>query len=94
MRDFLLDNDFDLLFVGGDLVIGQSDLQHQELLLLTEKGINREFPTCGVGIQTELNDERPEGLKVRIKREFERDGMRVEKVNIQNGTFQIEAYYE
>jgi hypothetical protein len=94
MIDILLDNNFDLFFEDGDLVFGSSDLQHQELLLITEKGTNKEFPTIGVGIATEINDESPESLKIRIKKEFERDGMRVQRVNVRNGIFNIEAYYE
>jgi hypothetical protein len=94
MRDFLIDVDFDLLLSSGDLVIGQSDLQHQELLLLIEKGTNKEFPTRGVGIQTQILDEKAEVLKSRIKREFELDGMKVKKIKITNGEFQLEAHYE
>jgi hypothetical protein len=38
MQDYLLDTDFDLRIEGGDFVVGQSDAQHQDLLMLLNKG--------------------------------------------------------
>lgn len=94
MTDILLDDDFDLVFADGDLVIGEATLQHQKILLLTEKGEIREFPTHGVGLRSWLLDDEAGNLNGRIKREFEADGMTVESVNTQGGNIRVKAQYE
>jgi hypothetical protein len=96
MLDILLDINFDLRIEGGDFKAGESARQHQQLLILTEKGELREFPTRGVGIQSWLLDDIQVGdLNSAVKREFEADGMTV--VQVKKGTspgrLQIEAYY-
>lgn len=94
MNDVLLDDEFDLLIKNGDLVIGESTYQHQQLLLLAEKGEIREFPTRGVGIRTWLLDDQAGNLNGAIKREFEADGMRVESVNTRGGNINVVANYD
>lgn len=92
--DILLDNTFDLAFAAGDFVAGESTRQHQQLLLLIEKGELKEFPTRGVGISTWLNDHTTGNLNGLIKREFELDGMKVLKVSGLGESFNVEAVYE
>lgn len=89
----LATSDFDLLIENGDLLMGESTKQHQELLVLIAKGELREFPTRGVGIRWWLLDEQPGDLNSEIKREFERDGMRVDTMRTQNGALIIDATY-
>lgn len=79
-NDILLDSDFDLLFSDGDLVVGESTQQHQQLLLLCEKGEIREFPTAGVGLNSYMLDDNVGSLNGEIKRQFEKDGMKVDLV--------------
>jgi hypothetical protein len=92
--DILLDTSFDLAFADGDFVTGESTRQHQQLLLLVEKGELKEFPTRGVGIATWLNDHTTGNLNGVIKREFEADGMKVLKVSGVGESFNVEAVYE
>jgi hypothetical protein len=92
--DILLDNSLDLLIQDGDLVSGEATRQHQTLLLLTEKGENREFPTRGVGIRQWQNDDVPGNLLGQIKREFEADGMTVLQVSGNGTQVQVEGEYE
>lgn len=93
--DILLNDDNDLLFENGDLIIGESTRQHQELLLLIEKGELREFPTSCVGIRSWLNDDAGfAGIKSAIKREFEIDGMSVSRITIENGKIITESSYD
>ena len=62
--------------------------------MLFEKGELREFPTRGVGLQSWLNDDVSFGnLNSAIKREFEKDGMKVLGVKNVNGEIQVEATY-
>ncbi|RMF03585.1 MAG: oxidase [Bacteroidetes bacterium] len=93
MSDLLLDENFDLLFKNGDLVIGESTNQHQELLLLTAKGEWRENPLRGVHLRNYLLDENAGQINSIIKREFEADGMTVQTVNTRSGKLYIEATY-
>ena len=96
MLDILLDTSFDLQITGGDFVSGESARQHQQLLLLIEKGELREFPTRGVGAQSWLLDDIQAGdFNAAVKREFEADGMKVLRVSgSQPGKLTIEAFYE
>ncbi len=50
MRDFKLDKNMDLEIKDGDFVIGDTDQQNIELILLSHKGSFKEFPILGVGI--------------------------------------------
>lgn len=47
--DILTDDDGDLLWVDGDLVIGESDQQHVLDILDSQPGETKEFPLCGFG---------------------------------------------
>lgn len=55
--DILLDETGDLAIKNGDLVIGESTLQHQRILLLATKGGFKQHPTTGVDIQSYLLDD-------------------------------------
>lgn len=79
-NDILLDGDFDLAFANGDLVIGESTRQHQQLILLSEPSEWTEFPTLGVGMQGRLLSDNPGEVVSIIKRQFEQDGMKVLQV--------------
>lgn len=93
--DILLGDDFDLDVAGGDFVSGESTRQHQQILLLNEKGELREFPTVGVGLASWLNDDNQvNDLNSRIKTEYENDGMKVLSVSGRDAKLQVEAEYE
>lgn len=96
MTDLLLDTDFDLLITNGDLAVGFSDLQHQQLLLLLSPGELRESPTVGVGIRADLLDDvRAGALNAEIKRAFERDGMTLRTIRAGGPEIiKIDATYE
>jgi hypothetical protein len=77
--DYKLDDSFDLVFgADGDFVEAESTVQHQQLLLLTEKGEWDGNPTVGVGADTYINSEHPQELVLEVRRQFEKDGMRVD----------------
>jgi hypothetical protein len=94
MTDILLDGSFDLAFADGDLSVGESTLQHQQLLLLSAKGEWREFPTRGVNLRSWLLNEQAGNLNGEIKREFTADGMTVKSVNARGGKINVVAAYE
>lgn len=92
MKDFLI-QDGTLMIANGDLVIGDSDQQHQERLLLTEKGNIKQFPDAGVGALNYIEAEDPAELVREISVQFTADGMNVIEVKIDNGQLLINAPY-
>ncbi|QOG04328.1 hypothetical protein [Flavobacterium sp. MDT1-60] len=61
MKDFIIEEDLLIIkgdFEGdlkGDFAIKDSDQQHIEHLLLSQKGSYKEFPILGVGIKKYIN---------------------------------------
>lgn len=95
MKDLLLSVDKDLQFADGDLVIGNSESQSEELLLLSNKGDFKQYPDRCVGVERYLKDEgNSQELLAEIKKEYERDGMVVKKVELTpEGKLLTHAYY-
>jgi hypothetical protein len=93
MTDILLNSDLDVAIRNGDLVLGESTSQQQQLLLITEKGSWKENPTVGIGAASYLEDEDPAGLLREIKLQFSQDGMAVNKIAFGNSKIEIDANY-
>lgn len=94
MNDYLLDKSGDLGIKGGDLVIGFSDNQHQEHILIANKGEYREFPELGVGITQMLDDDDYIPVLIEVKKNLEYDGMKINNVKFeQNGNLNIDGKY-
>lgn len=94
MKDLLLGLDFDLIIEDGDLVVGESDLQNQELLIICDKGDFKDVPDRCVGVERWLKDEDVQGMLAEIKKEFERDGMTVKTVFVnEKNELKVDAFY-
>lgn len=50
-KDILLDDNYNLQADGRDLMVGLSDNQHVELLLISPKNSFKEFPVVGAGLE-------------------------------------------
>lgn len=85
MKDLKLDTNGDLDIVDGDFVIGFSDNQHQEHILLANKGEFKEFPEIGVGIVQMLNDDDYTDLLIEAKKNLQYDGMEINNIKFENG---------
>lgn len=75
--DYLSDDDGDLLFEDGDLVVGESDEDHIIDIVMLSKGSDREFPALGVdAVRRYLN--KPASSRVQferdVKQELAKDG--------------------
>ena len=88
-----MDTDGDLLIVAGDLVMGESTVQHQQLLLTTTKGEWKQNPKVGVGIDNFLNDDSTNDMMNEINYQFTQDGMKVNSTNMISGKLYIDASY-
>ena len=93
--DLILGSDFDLVIENGDFKVDESTLQHQNLLLLAQKGEIKQYPTSGVGISNYLlEDGAIDDLKHVIQGEFEGDVMEIHRLKIdEQMKIEIEAIY-
>lgn len=85
MQDFTTNQDGDLKIENGDFVIGRSNEQHQQHIILANKGEYKEFPELGVGIVSMLNDDNFTGILIDAKRNLEYDGMQIDNIAYKEG---------
>lgn len=95
MIDCLLNIELDIDIKDSDVVVGESDLQHQELLLVLHKGELKESPIATVGIANYLRESDIEGMLHECRVRFTDDGMMVLKMNYNedNNSLDYAAYY-
>jgi hypothetical protein len=75
----VINNELD--FTGGDFVISDSDLQHQEDIISENIGSYKQYPTLGVGIISYLNSSGSEGvLRRSIQLNLQNDGYYVKEI--------------
>ena len=91
MKDILLNKDLNLEIVEGDLLLGDTIIQRQNLLLVSSKGDFKERPDIGVGLQDYLLDEGNGNLFFNVKNEFKKDGLNLKKMEINNEKIIIES---
>lgn len=93
-NDYLYTEDMDLLIADGDFVVGESTFQHQQALLIAEKGELRQYPLTGVGAKSFLNDDKIGDLYPEIQKQFEADGMVVKTLSVNHeGKINVDASY-
>ena len=93
MKDIIYDKTNKKIFANGDLVIGESDSQHMELLLICQPGSFKEFPNTGVGAASYLEDEDPSAFLSEVRNQFTNDGITVNKIEFLNSKLRIDANY-
>lgn len=95
MIDILINSEGDIEFTNGDLNTGFSDYQHQEHILIANKGEYKEFPALGVGLEGMLDDDEITGFLIEVKKNLEYDGMKINNVKFnENGNLDIDGYYK
>lgn len=95
MTELLLDENGDLAIENGDFVTGFSDNQHQEHILIANKGEYKQFPEIGVGIIQMLNDDDYINVLIEAKKNLEYDGMKINNIKFEeNGNLNIDGYYK
>jgi hypothetical protein len=80
MNDILLNSDADLKTNAGDFVTGRSNEQHQEHLLVFQKGALKDKPEIGVGLENYLMGDDVDGMLREARYQFENDGMTVNSI--------------
>ncbi len=95
LTDIHLDENEDIYLSGGDFALAESTAQHQQQLLLNNKGDFKEHPTVCVGAFCYIEDENYRGLIRAVSVEFSRDGMEVRDVELlADGTIRTDAVYK
>lgn len=93
MKDYLQDENDDLVLENGDFKLGESTAQHQRDLLVSRK-CDYKLKIVGVDIYNALLDDEQDNLIGTIRKEFTLDGMSVNSLRYTNGKLQINAPYE
>lgn len=88
--DFLLNQNGDMQIENGDFLTGESDDQHVDLLLTTNKGINKQHPTLGAELPLEVHGKLDSKVIRDIKLSMAADGYQALKVQVDNGNILIE----
>jgi len=94
MKDLLIDDNLDLRIENGDFVVGESSLQHQYMIINSQKGEWKESPELGVGIDDEILNENPRRILNRMRRNLEYDGATVRSLEVlADGQIYVDAIY-
>lgn len=90
--DIILMSDYTPEIANGDLVIGASDDQHIELLMMTTPGQWKESPLVGIGLINYLK--KPTTSEKQMKRDIivglSADGYKVNELSLDNGSFDLD----
>ena len=77
------------------IMVGSTLNQNKALILITQPGEFKFRPEIGVGIEDSLLSDDLLEYRHKIREEFERDGLKVTKVDFyENKPFNVEADYE
>ncbi len=87
-KDFLLFEN-DLLIKDGDFVIGESDLQHIEHIIASQRGGYKQFPLIGVGINQYINSPIDGILRREIQLQLQADGYGLQQIKVDSQTINI-----
>ena len=95
-NDILIQESYDLATdpTTHDLVLGDTTLQNQALILQAQKGEWKEHPMVGCGIGDMANDDDTNAWRRAIREELARDGMKVRNLKIEENNITIDADYE
>jgi len=95
-HDMLLEADNDLkLTPGGDIDIGDATLQHQALLLQSQKGEWKQSPATGIGVEDFIADDLLIEMENEIRKQLIADGMTIQQLDVfEDGSINLTATYE
>ena len=97
MKDLMLGNAGDLLIKNADLMVGESNIQHQEVLIISQPCSFFESPDVCIGAENFLNGNDDDNTIVEITREqFVKDGQVVKSIdyNLETGDIKYDANYK
>lgn len=80
--DLLLDENDDLSIIDGDFEIGEDTQQRVQLILQASQGHFKQYPLCGVGLQSALGGGLTSELKQKIQLQLQSDGLALSSVTL------------
>ncbi len=89
--DLIRGTNNEIKIVNGDFVMGASDEQHIEDLLMAAPGEIKQFPLVGVNISKAINGTIDGEIRKEIKLQLEADGYNVSGINFINDELKINA---
>lgn len=75
----------DFIFKDGDFFFEDSNQQHAEAIMLSNKGDFREFPDVGLGINSFLNSPgyyEAQLLEQQARAQFQKDGFKIQDLDV------------
>ena len=94
MKDIHLNDTFEPIVEKGDFAVSPNLKQAQTLLLKTNKGEWKQHSTMGVGVPHFLETFNMSELSREIREQFSQDGMKVNRVQINGTTLNVEAEWK
>lgn len=92
MKDLLLEEANDFKIANGDIAVGESTIQNQQLIIMSNAGEWKRTPTVGVGIEQYLDDDTVDELFSAIRQQLTADGQKVKTLKtLPNGHLAVEA---
>jgi hypothetical protein len=96
VKDITLDDNFDLIIENGDFKVSDSDMQHIQLICITDVGHWKQSPLLGVGIEKYISSSgQTDALKRAINIQLASDGYKVNDILVkgtnENFTYSIDA---
>jgi len=90
-NDILLDENNELLIIGGDFVMGQSDQQHVKNIVESFKGEYKQNPLVGFGVINYLkrDDKIESEFRRDLKIQLENDGYNDSNIDLTKGFEQL-----
>ena len=79
--------------ITSGLTVGNTLYQNQYLILQSQKGEFKEYPTLGVGINDMANDDDLTSWKKTIREELAKDGIKVNKLVLTSSGMSLDATY-
>ncbi len=89
----LLNAEGDILIQNGHIAIGDTTYQNIYLILTMHKGELKEYPTLGLGISDVIADDDTDYWNYAIRKELQKDEIKVNKLEIHNNNILIDAKY-
>ena len=91
VKDILTDDDGDLIIKNGDIVIGESDYQHIQDIIIAAPGDYKQYPLIGANIRMQQNGSIDGDFRKLLRLQLESDGYSVSQIQEINGILNIEA---
>lgn len=93
MKDILITAEYDIQIKNGDFVIGESQDQSVELLLLSRQGEWKKNPEAGCNILSAKNGSIDRLLDREIRVQLDADGFKLDKMSLTEKGIDISGKY-